>query len=94
LLLKLYEISEVLVSLEKNSAKDSDHLAENFNKELISGFSTAREQLTLIIIHAYQLLVDRRINTEKVSNYKYFFNMIITRYIFNSTKIKDSCLRE
>lgn len=31
LLLKLYEISEVLVSLEKNSAKDSDHLAENFN---------------------------------------------------------------
>jgi len=27
LLLKLYEISEVLVSLEKNSAKDSDHLA-------------------------------------------------------------------
>lgn len=43
LLLKLYEISEVLVSLEKNSAKDSDHLAENFNKELIQGFSTARE---------------------------------------------------
>jgi len=41
LLLKLYEISEVLVSLEKNSAKDSDHLAENFNKELITGFSTA-----------------------------------------------------
>lgn len=35
LLLKLYEISEVLVSLEKNSAKDSDHLAENFNKELV-----------------------------------------------------------
>lgn len=43
LLLKLYEISEVLVSLEKNSAKDSDHLAENFNRELIQGFSTARE---------------------------------------------------
>ena len=43
LLLKLYEISEVLVSLEKNSAKDSEHLAENFNKELINGFHTARE---------------------------------------------------
>ena len=53
LLLKLYEISEVLVSLEKNSAKDSTHLAQNFNKELKNGFSEARRCLTLIIIHSY-----------------------------------------
>lgn len=54
LLLKLYEISEVLVSLEKNSAKDSDHLAQNFNKELRTGFSSAREYLSNIIIYSYQ----------------------------------------
>lgn len=93
LLLKLYEISEVLVSLEKNSAKDSAKLAENFNKELIKGFSTAREYLTLIIIHSYQLLIDERVPPKKLENYKFYFNLIITRYIFNSTKIKKENLR-
>ncbi len=93
LLLKLYEISEVLVSLEKNSAKDSTHLALNFNKELTNGFSKARECLTKIIIHSYQQLVDECIELEKVESFKYFFNMIITRYIFNSTKIKGKKLR-
>ncbi len=50
--LKLYEICEVLISLEKNSAKDAEKLAEAFNKELVHGFSSAREYLTLIIIHS------------------------------------------
>lgn len=94
LFLKLYEISEVLVSLEKNSARDSEKLAANFNDELIDGFSKAREYLTLIIIHSYQLLIDNRVSKQKLDNIRFYFNLIITRYIFNSTKIKGKNLRK
>ena len=94
LFLKLYEISEVLVSLEKNSARDSEKLAANFNEELIDGFSKAREFLTLIIIHSYQLLVDRNVTRQKLETVRFYFNLIITRYIFNSTKIKGKNLRK
>lgn len=94
LFLKLYEISEVLVSLEKNSARDSEKLAANFNDELIDGFSKAREYLTLIIIHSYQLLIDNRVSKQKLDTIRFYFNLIITRYIFNSTKIKNKNLRK
>lgn len=92
--LKLYEICEVMVSLEKNSAKDSERLAETFNNELINGFSNAREQLTLAIIHSYQLLVDANVDKGTLKNLKFYYNLIITRYIFNSTKIKKNNLRK
>lgn len=60
---------------------------------MIDGFSKAREYLSLIIIYSYQQLVDECIESERVDSYKYFFNMIITRYVFNSTKIKGKKLR-
>lgn len=94
LFLKLYEICEVMVSLEKNSAKDSERLAESFNSELVNGFSNAREQLTLAIIHSYQLLVDAQVDKSYLKNLKFYYNLIITRYIFNSTKIKRNNLRK
>lgn len=94
LFLKLYEICEVMISLEKNSAKDSERLAEAFNNELISGFSNAREYITLIIIHSYQLLIDNNVEKNLLANLKFYYNLIITRYIFNSTKIKKSNLRK
>lgn len=94
LFLKLYEISEVMVSLEKNSSKDSERLAETFNTELINGFSNAREQITLSIIHSYQLLTDNNVDKVYLQNLKFYYNLIITRYIFNSTKIRKSNLRK
>ena len=93
LFFKLYEICEVLISLEKNSSRDSEKLSVTFNQDLIEGFKKAKEYVTLIIIHAYQLLVDSRADEETTSNYKFYFNLIITRYIFNSTKLKGKILR-
>lgn len=91
--LKLYEICEVLVSLEKNSAKDSERLADSFNNELVNGFSNAREQVTLAIIHSYRLLVDAKVEKSKLKPLKFYYNLIITRFVFNSTKIKKNGLR-
>lgn len=93
LFFKLYEICEVLISLEKNSSRDSEKLSVTFNQDLIEGFKKAKEYVTLIIIHAYQLLVDSRADEETTSNFKFYFNLIITRYIFNSTKLKGKILR-
>lgn len=93
LFFKLYEICEVLISLEKNSSRDSEKLSVTFNQDLIEGFKKAKEYVTLVIIHAYQLLVDSRADPETTSNYKFYFNLIITRYIFNSTKLKGKILR-
>lgn len=94
LFLKLYEVSEVLVSLEKNSAKDAEKLVENFNKELVEGFSLAREYLTNIILHSNQLLLDKGLSRSESERHMFYFDLIITRHIFNSTRIKGRSLRK
>lgn len=48
---RLYNVSEILIVLERNTQLDSAKLAQNFIKELIKGFGHARESIMVIIIH-------------------------------------------